>query len=279
MSALDLLLSCAAVLLWLNWWGGGWASPRPSGIALVTTLRRAEPPRRDRWRSPVILGAILLLRALFYWQIGPGLNWMPRLSLVAVEIPFRTDNLGRMLLFSLLGFLVTGAVFYFCLLLLSAVNQKAAPTDYWQGLIRVLVGAIERWPAWLKLLLPFAAAVLFWLAVGPLLSAMGIQLPVQSYRHRLEEAALIGCSAWLSWKYVIAGVLVLHIVSTYVYLGNALTWQHINMTAQNLLRPLAWLPLRIGQFDFAPVLALVLVFAASYGIDQLLPYLYCRLPI
>src|ERR1043165_3118451 len=99
MGALDLFLYICALLVWLNWWSRGWAASRAPAIALVSTLRRAEPSPRDLWRSPAVLVSIVLLRSLVYWRFGPAAHWTPRLSLVAITVPFRSDSGGRMLLY------------------------------------------------------------------------------------------------------------------------------------------------------------------------------------
>jgi hypothetical protein len=71
MGLIDFILNLAGLLLWLNW-----RSIRfdPLGkrtpATLVGTLRRAEPSRLRRWHLLAVLGGLLLLRALFYWQIG-----------------------------------------------------------------------------------------------------------------------------------------------------------------------------------------------------------------
>ncbi|HMJ91249.1 MAG TPA: hypothetical protein VK530_15620, partial [Candidatus Acidoferrum sp.] len=278
MSVLDFFLNCAALLLWLNWWSRGVSPLRANGIALVRTLRRAEPARRDRWTSPAVLVSMLLIRAILYWQIGSATHWMPRLSLVAIKVPFRSDSLGRMLLFSFFSFVVFGGAFYFCALLISALNHKAPATNSWQAFFRVLLGPIDRLPRGIKFLLPFLIGAVFWIVVGPLLSFAGVQAPVNSFTHRIQEAVLIGIGAWLAWKYVIAFVLVLHIVTSYVYFGPAPMWQFVSNTARQLLRPLAVVPLRIGRFDFAPILALAIVFTVAEFLNRALPKLYARLP-
>jgi uncharacterized protein YggT (Ycf19 family) len=275
----DFALNCAALLLWLNWRSRGLTIPRAAGIALVSTLRRAEPAQRDRWISPATLAAILFVRAFVYWQMGPGWHWTPRLSMAAITVPFRSDNLGRMLLFSLLSFLVFTAGCYFCVLLLSAVNRSVPSAESWQGLVRALLGPVERLPGWLKLLLPFVMGVLFWLGAGPLLTAIGVQIPVSSFGHRLQEALLIGIGAWLSWKWLIAFVIVLHIITTYVYLGSSPFWKYVTDTARNLLRPLAAVPLRVGRFDFVPVVALAIMFALAEFLGSWLPKMYAKLPL
>jgi uncharacterized protein YggT (Ycf19 family) len=279
MSVLDFVLNCAALLLWLNWWSRGLSVPRASGIALVRTLRRAEPTRRDRWRSPAILVALLVVRAFVYWQVGSSTHWTPRLGLVAINIPFRSDSLGRMLLYSLFSFIVFGGAFYLCALLVSALNHKLPVTDQWQGFFRALLGPIDKLPRWFKFLLPFLIGMTFWIVAGPLLTAAGVQAPVKSFGHLAQEAVLIGISSWLAWKYAIAVVLVLHIVTSYVYFGAAPFWKFISETGRNLVRPLSPIPLQVGRVDFAPVIALAIIFTAAQLLSGFLPTLYAKLPL
>ena len=76
MALIDFILNLAGLLLWLNW-----RSVRfdPLGkrtpATLIGTLRRAEPRRWRRWHLLAALGGLLLLRAVFYWQIGAAANW------------------------------------------------------------------------------------------------------------------------------------------------------------------------------------------------------------
>lgn len=280
MSVLDFILNCAGLLLWLNWRSRGLSGPgRAAGIALISTLRRAETQRGDAWVAPVVLASVLFLRAVFYWQIGPALGWLPRLPLGAIVLHFRSDMFMRMLVFSLLGFLLFLAVFYFSLLLLAGTSQPSNKSDPWVGWVRAHLGPVARLPGWLQLLLPPVITFCFWIIIGPLLGLMGVQALAVSFRHLVEQAAVIGLGAWLGWQFLILAVLVLHMISSYVYLGNAPFWNLITITGQNLLRPLAALPLRAGKIDFAPVLALAVVLLAAFFVPPLLVWLYARLPI
>ena len=280
MSVLDFILNCAGLLLWLNWRSRGLSGPgRAAGIALISTLRRAETQRRDAWVAPLILVSVLFLRAVFYWQIGPALGWLPRLPLGAIVLHFRSDMFMRMLIFSLLGFLLFLAVFYFSLLLLAGTSQPSHKSDPWVGWVRAHLGPGARLPGWLQLLLPPVITFCFWIIIGPLLGLMGVQASAVSFRHLMEQAVVISLGAWLGWQFLIMAVLVLHMISSYVYLGNAPFWNLITITGQNLLRPLAALPLRAGRIDFAPVLALAVVLLAACFVPQVLVWLYARLPI
>ena len=46
-----------------------------------------------------------------------------------------------------------------------------------------------------------------------------------SGRLRLEQSVVIGLSSYLSWKYIIVGMLILHTVSSHVYLGSHSFWK------------------------------------------------------
>jgi uncharacterized protein YggT (Ycf19 family) len=47
---------------------------------------------------------------------------------------------------------------------------------------------------------------------------------------------------------------------SYVYIGSSPLWDFITTTGRNLVAPLGWLPLRLGKFDFAPLVGVVLIF-------------------
>jgi uncharacterized protein YggT (Ycf19 family) len=279
MTVLNLILNCAGLLLWLNWWSRGLGNARPSGIALVSTLRRAEPARRDRWMSPAALAALLVLRAILYWQIGPTVHWVPRVSLGAVSITFRSDSLPRVLVFSVLSFAAVFAALYSCVLFMSALNGRPVTGNPWRAFLRALLGPLDHLPAWLKFLLPFLLGAAAWIAVAPVLGTMGVLLPAKSFIHLAEQSLLIGVSAVLVWKIAAGALLVLHVLNSHVYLGNAALWDFITDTTRGLLRPLAAIPLRVGRFDLAPVLVLALIFGTAEFIERWLPKLFGKLPL
>jgi len=282
MGLIDFILNLAGILLWLNWLSLR-LDPlmRTTPVTLAGTLRRAEPHRLKRWHFLAALGALLLLRALLYWQIGSAADWTPNLPLgdLDIVIPFRSDNGWRMLLFSGLSFAVTLAVLYLWLLLLSLVNRRAAETDPMQKLVRLPLGRIDRWPWPVKSLLPLLVGVLAWYLLSLLLARLTIIPPALSRAHRLEQGLVIGLGSYLSWKYLIGGLLALHLVTSYIYLGNQPFWNFVALTGRNLLRPLRWLPLRLGKVDFAPLVGIALVFLAAELAERGLTALYERLPL
>ena len=269
MSLIDFILNLTGLLLWLNWR----AQPRDASrlappATLVGTLRRADKPKLRGWQFPAILTALLGGRALLYWQIGPAVNWTGILELGVISVSFRSDYLWRMLLFSSLSFAVAFAVFIFCLLLLSLLQPRSNDALPFHSLIRANLGAVDAWPRGVKLLLPFLITAVAWWLLSWLLAYFGIVPKPVSAAHRLEQACVIGLGSYLAWKYLIAAVLGLHLMNSYIYFGRHPFWSYVTAIARQLLLPLRALPLRYSRFDFAPVVAMVLVLFLAQTIER-----------
>src|SRR5262249_46162871 len=104
---------------------------------LTGTLRRAEPSRLKAWHLLAALCALLFLRALLYWQIGPSVNWTPKIRLVAIALSFRSDYLDRMVLFSVLSFALALALVFLYMLLLSLASGHSADANPFQRFLRL----------------------------------------------------------------------------------------------------------------------------------------------
>lgn len=264
MALIDLILNVAALMLWWNWLALHFDPLVKSGtVSLVGTLRKADPAGPKRWRSLVALVLLLLLRAIAYRQLSPELHWTPTLSLEIINLPFRSDYFWRMLFFSFLSFVIALGVFYLWVLFLSVVNAAVPDTDPVQKFVRVHFKWLESWPIFAKLLLPFVVGAVLWFVLHPLLAHMSIVPRSRSIEQVLEQSAFIGAATYLGCKYLIVGILLLHLLNSYVYLGNHAFWNFINVTARNILWPLRWLPLRVGKVDFLPLLGIALVFFAT----------------
>ena len=282
MSLIDFILNLAGTLLWLNWRSIRFDPlVNTSPATLAGTLRRADPRRLKRWHFLAALGALLLVRGLVYWQIGSAVDWTPNLHLDVINraIPFRSDTWWLMLLFSGLSFAITLGLFYLWLLLLALVNGRRAEADPLQKLVRLQLGRVDRWPWPVKALLPLLITLLLWYLLSLLFSRLSLIPPSSSNTHRLEQAIVIGLGSYLSWKYLIGGLLALYLVGSYVYLGNQTFWNFVAMTGRNLLVPLRRVPLRLGKVDFAPLVGIALVFLAAELAERGLQALYERLPV
>lgn len=263
MALIDFILNLAGLLLWLNWRSVRFdplGKRRPA--TLIGTLRRAEPERLRRWHLLAALAGVLLIRAGIYWQIGSATKpvWSGSLDLGVVVPAFASNSFERMLLFSCLSFSLVLGVFYLCLLLFSIL---AGPEPF-HRLVRMPLGGVDRWPRWVKLLLPLVVTAAFWwLASWPMASLQVVPAPV-SPAHRVEESLVIALGSYLVWKYLIGALLTLHLLNSYIYFGKHPFWAYVNAEAQTLLSPLRRVPLRLDKVDFAPVVGIILVFLFAH---------------
>ncbi len=279
MDFLNFLLNLAGLLLWLNWRSIGFvARAMASSASLLGTLKRTQSTAASRWPHLAGLVALLLFRSVFYWQVGSALRWTPQLSLAVLTIPFRTEFLGLALLFSWFSFGLTLAAFYLSLVLLSLANRRVSDTDPLQRLVRLHLGWIEPWPIIAKLLMPLLAADLLWLLAAPVFSRLNLVPPASTVGVTFQKGLIIGAAAFRSWEFLIVGLLLLHLLISYVYLGNSKVWTFVEGTARNLLKPLHWLPLRVGKADFAPIMGIALVLTAAELGSRLLTRIYQKLP-
>ena len=90
------------------------------------------------------------------------------LDLGPLVLPFRADFLGLTMLYSFGSYLLMWTALYNSLLFLSVVNARLGDSEYYQRLIRLHLGWVDIFPAWLKILLPFSFAAGLWLATSSL---------------------------------------------------------------------------------------------------------------
>ena len=260
MGYVDFILNLAGLLLWLNWRAAR-ADPlgkrRPA--TLIGTLRRTEPGGAGRWQLPAVLAGLLALRAVLYWQIGSAAGWNGKLDL-GVTVPFfRSNVFGQMLLFSIFSFVRMLGILYLCLLLLSILSGP----EPIHRLVRMPLGGLDRWPRWVKFMLPLVVTALVWGLVSWPFAWLHAR-PAMSLAHRVAEAVVIGLNSYLLWKFVIGALLAMHLLNSYIYFGRHPFWNYVNATARTLLSPLKKVPLRVEKVDFAPVVCIALVFLLAF---------------
>jgi uncharacterized protein YggT (Ycf19 family) len=271
MAAIDFILNLAALLLWLSWRSTAFDPLGATKAAtLAGTLRRAEPKSFKGWPLAVSVFLLLAARVLFYLYIGSPAGWTPKLRLVFVVLPFRSDEALSLLAFSLLSFCRLMVIFYFWLLVLFLVNRATTEPDPFQKLIRLHLGAAARLPKPVLLMLPFIFVTLLWSATHPLLVSLNVLTRTHSAAHLLGQCLLLGTALVLSLKYVLPIFLFLHLLSTYVYLGNNAAWDFISGTARNLLAPLKRLPLQLSRVDLSPVAGVVVIFLLLHLVPRIL---------
>jgi uncharacterized protein YggT (Ycf19 family) len=279
MSAIDWILNCAGVLLWINWNSSVGRFPQGSPpLTLASTIKSAETRRGTQWLSLLALIVILAGRSFFYWHVGQSAGWTPSLDLGVIRLPFRSDYFSRMALFSLLSFACALAIFYAWLLLLSLLNGAVPKEEPMQRLLRLQLGKIEHLPASIKLLLPLLLSTLAWGLGSPGLVRMGIVPPPLSAGHLWQQALLLGASSYLVWKFALLVLCLLYLVNSYIYLGKSYFWQCVDVTGSNLLHPLRRLPVCFGKLDLSPILGIGLVLLLAHWAAIGLPRLFERLP-
>ena len=260
MSLIDLILNVAGLLVWLNWRSGG-TDPFATGLpsTLSGTVRRAQPVKVKRWHHLSALAALLLIRALFYWQVGPAVNWTPKLDLFFVALTFHGAFFLPALIFSLLSFLRAFLIMYFWLLTLAAINRRASGSDPFQKMISLQLGRLALWPWLAQITLPVFVGAMLWITLHPLLVYFSVAEQTQSNWHLILQSLLAGAGIIFSLKFLLPAFLLVHLIASYVYLGKSPVLEFVELTARNLLAPLNRLSLSVGKVDCAPILAIVLV--------------------
>jgi uncharacterized protein YggT (Ycf19 family) len=260
MPAIDFLLNLSGLILWLSWRSIRFDPLlKSTPVTLVGTLRRAEPRRVRGGPLALVLLTLIVLRAVLYWLIGAPAEWTPKLNLELVVLAFRGDIFSSVLVYSLLSFIRTLVVFYFWLLIVAMINRGAKETGSIQKLIRQHLGKLANWPWPIQLTVPFLIVIILWMALHPVLTRIGVVLPVYSVTHLAEQGLLVGLGLLLSLKYVLTAFLLLHLVASYVYLGTSPFWDFIASTSTNITAPLRALPLRLARLDLAPAVGVILI--------------------
>ena len=278
MGIVDFILNLAGLLLWLNWRSNRFDPlVRRLPATLMGTLRPAAPKKLRRWHLLAFIAALLLLRALIYWWIGSQTNWSGKLNLGVVVLWFSNNShwsgFCHMTLFSFFSFGLVLGIFYVGLLPLSLL---AGPMPV-HGLVKIPLGRVDGWPRWAKIILPFVATGILWWLTSWLLGRLQI-LPPVSPAGRFQQSLVLGAGSYLLWQFPLGALLLLHLLNSYIYFGKHPFWKYVSATAQTLLQPLQKIPLRLGRVDFAPVLALALLFFVAELAARGLNLLYARLP-
>jgi uncharacterized protein YggT (Ycf19 family) len=275
MATVDFILNLAGLLVWLNWRSNRFDPLiRRVPATLMGTLRPAEPKNLRRWHFLAFIAVLLVLRALIYWWVGRETNWSGKLNLGVTVLWFSSGahlvGLLRMILFSFMSFGLVLGIFYIFLLPLSLL---AGPLPI-HGLVTIPLGRVDGWPRWAKAILPFFATAISWWLLSWLLARLEILTPI-TLAGRFQQSLILGISSYLLWKFPLGAILLLYLVNSYIYFGKHPFWKYIAVTAQTLLREIS---LPIGKVDFAPVLALAVLFFAAEAVARGLNALYAHVP-
>jgi uncharacterized protein YggT (Ycf19 family) len=273
MGILDFILNVAGLLLWLNWRSIRYDPlSKRTPATLMGTLRPASPDRLRRWHFLVFISALLLLRAVIYHWIGSATgSTTSYLDFGATSQGFRHDIFIQSLVFSFFSFIRALGILYIWLLFFSILSGPE-PIN---RLVKIPLGRVDEWPRWVKIILPFLVTAIFWWLASWIFAKLPPQL-ASTPAQKFQASVVIGLSSYLVWKIPACLILLLHLLSSYVYFGPHPLWNYVDQTAQTLLRPLKPIPLRIARVDFAPVLAIAIVFFISELLEHGLVWLYAH---
>jgi len=277
MELLNFILNLAALFLWLNWREARRMRKRSRYAQLLTRVTNTFSPWNWQHSSLLFLGLILSLRALLYLQLAQIIDWIPVLNAGPVSLPFRADYYFRLAIYSFLDFFWFFLSAYSIFLLLSALNEKKADTNPILKFIRSELGFLERWPASLKITVPFLIAFLFWFALSALLTELGIVPNLQSHSLRAQFSLILALSLLFAWRLFLLALFALDFVQNHVYLGRSPLWEFIHHTSRTLLQPVRVLPTKVQGIDFAPLLGIVFTLALTALGQRLLLAWYSRL--
>jgi uncharacterized protein YggT (Ycf19 family) len=260
MSAIDFILNLAGLLLWVNWRSMRLSRlVKAAPVSLAGTVRPAAAPRFKGWEYLVVLAALLLLRAWLYQQVGAAADWIPKLDVGLIVLPFRSDQGLPVLLFSVLSFIRVWILFHFWLGALALFNRRLGETDPVQKLIRLHLGRIAHWHWLVQTSLILLLVGLIWAGVNPLLWHLEITSRVRTPALLAEQCAFVAVALLFSLKFLVPAVLLVYFLTSYVYLGSNPLWEFIGAAARTVLAPLGGLPLRVGKLDLAPLVGVILV--------------------
>ena len=143
--------------------------------------------------------------------------------------------------------------------------------DFWQGeswkresnfvhrMVQLLVGPLESWPALFRASLPVVAAPLWFIFCAALESAQIIP-GQESWKIVFHESLVVGLCAYLPWCHLLAGLVFIYFLNSYIYMGPSPLWNYLHTITRKALTPLYLLPLQISKIDFTPVAAMAIIF-------------------
>lgn len=277
MALLNLLLDLVALVLLLTGLGIGARTPVRRAGTLLGSLTLAEGSRARRWPLFGSLVALLALRPLLYAPLAEVTGWVPAWNPTPATVPFRADFARRLLAFSVLSFGWTLFQFLTWIFFAAVLARGTREPSAWSRFFNDMLGPLSRLPSVLMILVPTVVAGLIWMAASVPLHWMDLLPAVHSWKQLASQAALIGAGVWISVGWMLCGLLLLRLINTYVYLGTHPFWDFVHQVGGVALRPLEWMPARIGKLDLTALIGAAILGAAAQGAERGLAHLYLHL--
>jgi hypothetical protein len=276
MEFVDLFLNLAGLLMWVSWRGIHGLEAAGSAGTILGNLRAASRARDPRWGYLVGLIGMLVFRAMIYRQVGPALPWHPSWEGPTVTLSFRADSFARMLSYSVLSFGWLLSIWYTAWVAVLVINRPPRDRDGVTRAIRKQLGLIGSLPTPVLVLLPPVLAASAWGVVGWLAAEYRIMPALRDGTHLVQQAVVVGLSHYTVLRWFVVGLLGLHLLNLYVYLGNHAFWDFVQQTGERLSRPFAFF--RLGQMDLSALPAILVAWAGFTLFGQGFPWLKASLP-
>ncbi len=281
LETINLLLNLAGLGLWIGAFAFSHAAARLSRpLTLLSTMRPETSAAHGRLVLLGSLTALLILRAAAYWNFSMTGGRFPSVDFRILSISFRPDLFTELLAYSIGSFFVFLYLYYLWMLGISLCCRSSGPADSIENFVnqqlRFLASRHVGWKVFAAL---FAGAGL-WLAIGSALLVFGIgEIPREwSVSTILWQSPFVAVSFGCSFLLVMAAVLVLHLIHSYVHFGEHDVWPFIDRTAKVYLSPLRRFPLMFGRFDFAPILGILVFWFLNRIGDRGIRWVWEQLP-
>ncbi|MCS1407500.1 MAG: hypothetical protein M2R45_00658 [Verrucomicrobia subdivision 3 bacterium] len=268
MEIVNILLNFVGLGLWV----GAFVLPRYAvrssrPLTLLSTLRSETPSGHERFLMVGFLIGLLGLRALGYWNFSTPGALPPSVDFGVLSVSFRLDSLVHMLTYSVSSFVVFIYLYHLWALGLSFTCRHGGRIDSIENLVNQQLGGVAFWhPGW-KVLLSVVGGVGLWIVARSILIVIEALPRDWSFFVIVTQSAVVVASLWLSFLIVVIVVLFLHLLHSYVYLGEQAIWVFTDRIAKVYLLPFRRLPLLLGRFDFAPIFG-ILVFWFLYRLGD-----------
>ena len=265
------ILNLIGLLFWILWRAGTMPRPKPANAITGPSPRQGTVFKRS-WVYLLALAGLLIFRAIFYNQFGPGLDWIPSLELIHETPHFRSDYFPRSLAYSVLSFTRWLSALYFCWVLLATIRPESDTAKMWRSFLRSQFGWIGGLPSTALWIAALLLAILLHIIEAEWMVYIGVRTESSHYYKLLPLLVILDFRIAI---YLSMGIITLYILNSYVYFGEKNLWNNVNDCGKQLLSPIRRIPLVVGKVDLAPILVMAVAYGLSFALrhEQLAAWL------
>ena len=256
------ILNLIGLLFWILWRAGTMPRPKPANAITDPSVRQGTVFKRS-WAYLLALIGLLIFRAIFYNQFGPGLDWTPWLELLGEAPHFHSNYFQRTLAYSVLSFGRWLSAFYFCLTLLITIKPDTDTAKMWRSLLRSQFGWLGGLPSVALWVAALFLAILMHIVEFEWMYRIGVRTGSTLYYEYLPLLIVLDFRAA---NYLLMVILTLYILNSFVYFGEGSFWKNVDASSKQLLAPIRRTHLVVGKVDLAPFLVLAVAYCLSFAL-------------